>query len=108
MVTEVDVQRFAAAHADGAVVIDVREPVEYESGHIPGARLVPLSTLGDSLSTLPGDQPVYVVCASGNRSRAASAALAARGIDARSVAGGTSAWSRVGRPLVVGPRANAA
>jgi hypothetical protein len=42
---EVDLPAFAAAHAGGATVIDVREPYEYTAGHVPGARLVPMEQL---------------------------------------------------------------
>jgi rhodanese-related sulfurtransferase len=45
VVLEVDLDAFAAAQAGGALVIDVREPHEYASGHVPGARLVPLHSL---------------------------------------------------------------
>ena len=108
MVQEVDIRTFAAAHADGALVIDVREPFEYTSGHVPGARLVPLGTVQHAARELPGDRPVYVVCASGNRSRTAASWLAQMGFDARSVAGGTAAWSGAGLPVVQGNHENAA
>jgi rhodanese-related sulfurtransferase len=103
---EVDQTVFVAAHRDGAVVIDVREPAEYVSGHVPGADLVPLSRLGSSVADLPRGVPVYVVCASGNRSLAAADFLARSGIDAWSVAGGTGAWQRSGHPVVYGTHAN--
>jgi rhodanese-related sulfurtransferase len=48
--------------------------------------------------------PVYVICASGNRSLAAADYLIRTGIDARSVAGGTAAWQRAGLPVVRGTR----
>ena len=44
--TEIDVHQLHAARADGAEIIDVREPAEYVAGHVPGARLVPMSQLG--------------------------------------------------------------
>jgi rhodanese-related sulfurtransferase len=49
---EVDLAAFAAAHAGGAVVIDVREPDEYLSGHVPGAQLIPLGRLPLRLANL--------------------------------------------------------
>jgi rhodanese-related sulfurtransferase len=104
---EVDQTVFVAAHRDGAVVIDVREPYEYVAGHVPGADLVPLRRLGSSVADLPRGVPVYVICASGNRSLAAAAFLAGAGVDAWSVAGGTGAWQRAGHPVVHGIRANA-
>jgi rhodanese-related sulfurtransferase len=106
--SEVDVQHFSAAHADGAFVVDVREPHEYVSGHVPGARLVPLAQLGAAVHELPSDQPIYVICQGGNRSRAAARHLADLGRHAISVLGGTSAWIGAGRPVVRGGRANLA
>ena len=108
MISEVDVRNFIAAHADGAHVLDVREPHEYASGHVPGARLVPLSTVPDVAHELPVGQPSYVICQSGSRSRIAAAHLARIGHDVRSVIGGTSGWISAGRPVVRGMRANVA
>jgi len=105
---EVDLSTFAAAHAGGAVVIDVREPLEYVTGHVPGARLVPLYRLPNVVADLPRTAPVYVICASGNRSLAAADFLAHAGIRAYSVAGGTGGWRRTGRPVVTGTREHAA
>jgi rhodanese-related sulfurtransferase len=104
---EVDLAGFAAAHRGGAVVIDVREPFEYVSGHVPGAALVPLGRLAAFTADLPREVPVYVICASGNRSLAAADYLARAGVDAWSVAGGTGAWLRAGHPVVRGRRAAA-
>lgn len=101
---EVDVTAFAAAQADGALVVDVREPMEYVAGHVPGARLVPMGQLPARLGELPKDAPVYVVCASGNRSLAMTSFLVRAGYDAWSVAGGTGAWVDSGRPVVRGAR----
>ena len=108
MISEVDVRTFIAAHADGAHVLDVREPHEYESGHVPGARLVPLSTVPDVAHELPLGSPIYVICQSGSRSRVAARHLAQIGHDVRSVIGGTSGWVGAGRPVVRGLRANIA
>jgi rhodanese-related sulfurtransferase len=105
---EVDLDAFAAAHAGGAVVIDVREPYEYTSGHVPGAKLIPLASLPARAAGLPGDQPVYLICATGNRSLTAARFLARRGVDAKSVAGGTSHWMARSLPVVSGRWENAA
>jgi hypothetical protein len=53
----------AAAHAGGAVMIDVREPYEYLAGHVPGAQSVPMTRLAQVSSALPRTEPVYVTCA---------------------------------------------
>ena len=108
MIAEVDVRSFSAAHADGALVLDVREPHEYEAGHVPGARLVPLSVLPDVAREMPVGQPIYVICQSGSRSWQAALHLDRFGRDARSVRGGTSGWIGAGRPVVRGQRANRA
>ena len=50
---EVDLPTFASARADGAMVIDVREPMEYLSGHVPGARLIPMGQLASRLAEIP-------------------------------------------------------
>jgi rhodanese-related sulfurtransferase len=107
MMREVDLAAFVAAHAAGAVVIDVREPGEYVAGHVPGSRLMPLGRLPQHLPDLPRGERVYVICASGNRSLAAADFLARAGIDAVSVAGGTFAWQRAGKPTVPGTRPTA-
>jgi rhodanese-related sulfurtransferase len=108
MAAETDVRALAAARADGAVVIDVREPGEYEAGHVPGARLIPLGELPARAGELPRSRRVYVICASGNRSAPAAEWLARAGWNAVSVAGGTSAWQRAGNPVVTGARADVA
>jgi rhodanese-related sulfurtransferase len=93
------------ARRDGAVVVDVREPLEYRQRHVP-ARLIPLGQVRARLELLR-QGPVYVICASGSRSRTAASLMTAVGIDARSVAGGTDAWIRAGGPVVGGPHADA-
>lgn len=108
MAVTVTIDEFAAARADGSPVVDVREPHEYVSGHVPGAQLVPMGQLAARAGELDRSRPVYVICASGNRSKAMADLLAALGFDARSVNGGTAGWQNSGRPLVMGPRADAA
>ncbi|MBI9089385.1 MAG: ferritin-like domain-containing protein [Desulfobacterium sp.] len=56
---------------DRVSILDVRQPVEYEAGHISGARLIPLPELMDRMGEVPRDRPVLVYCKSGIRSRAA-------------------------------------
>ena len=99
---EVDLGEFAACWADGVPVVDVRERSEYVNGHVPGALLMPLGQLGAHTAEIPAGEVVYVICASGNRSREGVRIVEAAGRSAVSVAGGTSGWAALGRPLDTG------
>ncbi|MFF4331394.1 rhodanese-like domain-containing protein [Streptomyces sp. NPDC001591] len=84
------------------IVLDVRTPGEYATGHLPGALNIPLDHLDKALPDIHhaaqrGD--ILVVCASGTRSENACHALAAHGITTATLAGGTGAWAADGHPL---------
>ena len=96
---EIDIDQAAAALDRGDAVVDVREPAEYRDGHLPGAVNIPMGQLTGRLSEIDRARPVYVVCATGNRSGAMVDVLTAAGYDASNVVGGTSAWIRAGRPI---------
>lgn len=100
---EVDVAQLDEAMTQGAPVIDVRQPDEYDAVHVPGAKLIPLGEVAFRIDEVPTDGPVYVICATGVRSQKAAEFYRARGIDARNVAGGTKAWVESGRPATRGP-----
>ncbi|WP_380164995.1 rhodanese-like domain-containing protein [Jannaschia sp. R86511] len=104
MTIETDLADLAAAHTAGAVVVDVREPDEYVGGHVPGAVNIPLAQVRGRSAEVPSDARVYVVCASGNRSKGATDTLRAAGLDAVSVRGGTRAWREAGHPVTTGAR----
>lgn len=101
-VPEIDVASLATKRDDGAFVLDVRQPDEYESGHVPGAMLIPLAEVPDRVAEVPTTVPVFVVCRTGARSRRAAEYLIAQGIDATNVAGGTMAWMEAGHGVVTG------
>lgn len=103
---EIDVDELDVQRAKGAPVFDVREPDEYVEGHVPGAQLIPLATVPDHIGSFPAGKPVYIVCASGNRSKRAAEYLRANGIDAVNVAGGTKAWRAAGKPCAKGQDGN--
>lgn len=96
---EITIDQAEEAVERGDAVVDVREPAEYREGHLPGAVNIPMSQLTGRLGEIDRDRPVYLVCASGNRSGAMTEVLAAAGFDAVNVVGGTSAWVRSGRPI---------
>jgi rhodanese-related sulfurtransferase len=96
----VTVHDLKAALEQGPIrLIDVREPHEYADGHVPGADPIPLMSVPQRVDELPTDRPVYVVCAVGGRSGQAAAFLAARGVDAVNVDGGTVEWIAAGYPV---------
>jgi len=74
------------------LVIDVRQPNEYRSGHIAGAKLIPLNELRSRMKKLPLSKEIVCVCASGNRSRSATRILIEAGFDATNMKGGMHAW----------------
>ncbi|TLS38752.1 rhodanese-like domain-containing protein [Pseudalkalibacillus caeni] len=75
-------------------VIDVREPNEYKSGHIPNAVNVPLSKLKNQMNKVPKDKPVHLICRSGGRSMQAARVLKQNGYDNLiNVQGGMTAWN---------------
>ena len=99
MPPQVDIVVFTDAHAAGATIVDVREPDEFATGHVPGAHPIPLGDLIERLDKISGANPVYVICTSGNRSLKGAAIMIAAGHQAISVAGGTRAWARAGHPI---------
>ncbi|MGH3362428.1 MAG: rhodanese-like domain-containing protein [Nocardioides sp.] len=84
---------------DHVDVLDVREPVEWEHGHIEGAVHIPLRQLPARLSEVPSGRTV-VVCTMGGRSAQAVAYLAQQGHDVTNLDGGLLDWADAGRPMV--------
>jgi rhodanese-related sulfurtransferase len=84
---------------DSALVIDVREPYERDAGFIDGSRHIELERLASQSDSIPKDRTVIFYCRAGVRSAMAAEAFRAAGYDARSMAGGISAWDGEGRPL---------
>lgn len=86
-------------HKNGARVIDVQERWEYEEGHIPGAKNIPLGELLERMDELR--LPLVLVCASGNRSGQAAHYLTEHGIlkNVANLAGGTAGWQASGLPV---------
>ncbi len=83
-----------------AALLDVREADEWNAGHAPGARHLPMSELTTRMGEVPADDPLYVVCRSGGRSARVVQYLAAQGHPAVNVDGGMQQWAAGGRPVV--------
>lgn len=71
-----------------AFLLDVRQPEEFETGHVPGAKLIPLGELRERLDEVPKDTPVAVYCKVGIRGYLAERVLQQAGFDAYNVSGG--------------------
>ncbi len=89
-VKEISVHELAAL-GSSVRVVDVREPHEWEAGHIGHAVLVPLGAVADNVEAFGGGR-TYVVCRSGARSGRACEFLMAQGLDVVNVTGGMLAW----------------
>lgn len=101
MVVNVTPQRAWELISKGEVeVVDVREPAEWEQGHVPGARLLPLSVLrANPQKNLPASGVLFV-CAGGVRSQTAARVAFDHGVtNVYSVIGGTTSWVKAGLPL---------
>lgn len=87
-------RKYMAEHSfNEFTILDVRQPKEYGSGHIPGAKLIPLPDLTDRLSEIDPQKPAIVYCAVGGRSRMASQILSGKGFQTvYNLAGGFKAW----------------
>jgi rhodanese-related sulfurtransferase len=73
-------------------ILDVREPDEWESGHIPGAKHIPLSVIAKALSELDPKKETFVVCRSGGRSSMACDFLSSMGYNVVNMPGGMLEW----------------
>lgn len=90
--------RELAQKKDQVVLIDVRQPEEYQGdlGHIPGSKLIALDTLPDHLGELPKDRTVVFVCRSGGRSARAAAFAMENGLqDVYNLKGGMILWNEL-------------
>jgi rhodanese-related sulfurtransferase len=83
----------------GPFLLDVRQPEEFRSGHIPGAKLIPLGELRQRIHELPKDREIICVCRSGNRSSSATRQLSEAGFKVKNMNGGMIAWSRANFPV---------
>lgn len=93
------------------LVIDIREPAEFQRGHIPGAILLPRGLLEFEIhgqvqrlcvdaSSDPAEQEILLYCGTGGRSALAAESLAQLGYkNVKSMAGGIVAWTQAGLPI---------
>jgi rhodanese-related sulfurtransferase len=84
----------------GALLLDVRNPDEWQAGHAEGAAWIPMSQLAERQEELPTDREIVVICKTGSRSAQVAKALLAAGYGAVNVAGGSEAWQAAGLAIV--------
>jgi rhodanese-related sulfurtransferase len=85
---------------DDVAIIDVRELHEYNGGHVPGAKLIPVASVYKRREEIPQDKEIIFVCAVGQRSALACEMAAATGITRLyNLEGGTDAWIKAGLPV---------
>ena len=92
---------------EDALVVDVREPDEYVSGHVPDSRNIPLSRLDERMGELEKfkEAPVILVCQTGARSGDACGKLTKKGFTKlHNLEGGIAAWRTAGMPLKKGAK----
>lgn len=93
-------QADAAVSAGHAILIDVREPWEWDQQRIPGAILIPLAEVPGRVGEIPDDRDVYVHCRVGGRSARAVDYLREHGRPrAINVVGGIEGWEQAGLPV---------
>lgn len=90
-------------YQEGTFVLDVRTQEEWNEFHAPNTTLIPLDELAARVNELPKDQPILVVCRSGNRSQTGRDILLQAGFDATSMIGGLNEWRSKGYTVVSGP-----
>jgi rhodanese-related sulfurtransferase len=95
-IAEIEVAGVATVLDAGALLLDVREPEEWDAGHAPVARHVPLGQLPDRMGELDQSQPIVVICRSGARSALATEWLTTAGFDATNLIGGMQEWAHAG------------
>jgi DMSO/TMAO reductase YedYZ molybdopterin-dependent catalytic subunit len=90
----------------GALLLDVREPEEWQAEHATVAVLIPMGQVRSRQTELPRNRRIVVICRSGGRSAAVTELLRASGFDALNLAGGMCAWAAAGLPVVTGNEAS--
>lgn len=98
-ISPADYQSQFVSSGSAHLLIDVRTPEEFGTGHIEGAVNIPVESLASRLNEVPSGQPIVVYCRSGNRSAQASNILAQAGYSTVYDLGGIIDWTAQGYPI---------
>ena len=98
LAADIDVATVRAVQGrDDVLLLDVREQSEYDAGHIPGVKLIPVGAVASRLNEIPKDKAVIVTCRSGNRSSQVAKYLRDQGYtNIHNMLGGINAWQQAG------------
>ena len=99
-VPEVSADKAMALIADGAVLIDIREPNEWQAGHAPMATHIPIGELGAAAQGLSTADALIFICRSGRRSDQAVGARVRPRVKPHNHTGGLQAWELAGGAVV--------
>ncbi|WP_192808161.1 rhodanese-like domain-containing protein [Hoyosella subflava] len=88
--------------SESVVLLDVREPDEWDQGHAPGALHIPLEDVPARVDEVDPDAELFVICRSGGRSFRVIQWLNQIGYEATNVSGGMVAWQKEGRRVIAG------
>jgi rhodanese-related sulfurtransferase len=97
--SEVSMDEALTLYQNGAFVLDVSWPAEWDEYHIPGATLIPFDQLFNRYNELPKDRQILVVSRSQDSSQQARDLLANAGFNVVSMAGSLSEWYAKGYPI---------
>ena len=98
----IDIDSYMQDHhgQNNHVLIDVRTPGEFKSGHVAKAKNIPLDSISKQMKQIPKDKTVVVMCRSGSRSGMAARQLASAGYEnILNLKGGIMRWQSKGHPL---------
>jgi hydroxyacylglutathione hydrolase/adenylyltransferase/sulfurtransferase len=96
---DLDPSEAARRHEAGElIIVDVREPYEWEAGHVPGSSHVEMERVASMSREIPKNTPVALLCLGGVRSGLVAHGFRAIGYDAYNVRGGFAAWLALGLP----------
>jgi rhodanese-related sulfurtransferase len=84
------------------LILDVRQPAEFQQVHITGAKLIPLNEIYKRMKELPKGREIVCVCATGSRSRSAAKILAKEGFTVFDMEGGMTSWRHAKLPVQKG------
>lgn len=98
-VTQIEVGALPLTFDDSVVLLDVREPDEWQRGHVAGAQHIPLGDVPARIDEIDRDATLYVICHAGGRSQRVAQYLARNGFEPANVTGGMLAWAQAGRPV---------